>query len=148
MRIFVSWSGTRSQAIATAMRNWLPKLIDGIKLFHSEDIEKGSAWHPALVKALRDCRAGIFCITPESLTSHWMLFEAGALIQHGNQPTLLTYLYGINELTGPLSHFKTTRFDRKDSLRFVQRIAKLVGGGDANSVLTRFEETWPSFESE
>lgn len=76
MRIFVSWSGTRSQAIATAMRNWLPKMIDGIELFHSEDIPKGRAWHSALVEALRDCAAGIFCVTPESLRSHWMLFEA------------------------------------------------------------------------
>lgn len=148
MRIFVSWSGTRSQAIATAMRNWLPKMIDGIELFHSEDIPKGRAWHSDLVEALRDCAAGIFCVTPESLRSHWMLFEAGALIQHGEQATLLTYLYGIDELPGPLSHFQTTRFDREDSRRFVQAIAELVGSRDANTILTRFEETWPSFESE
>lgn len=148
MRIFVSWSGTRSQAIATAMRDWLPKIIDGIELFHSEDIPKGRDWHSALVNALRDCAAGIFCLTPESLRSHWMLFEAGALIQHGDQPTLLTYLYGIDELPGPLSHFQATRFDREDSRRFVQAIAELVGSRDANTILTRFEETWPSFESE
>jgi hypothetical protein len=130
------------------MRNWLPKLIDGIELFHSEDIPKGRSWHSVLVEALRNCSAGIFCVTPESLRSHWMLFEAGALIQHGDQPTLLTYVYGIDELPGPLSHFQTTRFDREDSRRFVQAIAELVGARDANTVLTRFEETWPSFESE
>jgi hypothetical protein len=77
-----------------------------------------------------------------------MLFEAGALIQHGDQLTLLTYVYGIDELPGPLSHFQTTRFDREDSRRFVQAIAELVGARDANTVLTGFEETWPSFESE
>jgi hypothetical protein len=129
------------------MRTWLPKLIDGIDLFHSEDIPKGRSWHSALVKALHDCAAGVFCVTPESLRSPWMLFEAGALVQHGDQPTLFTYLYGVDELAGPLSHFQTTRFDREDSRRFVQAIAELVGARD-ETVLTRFEETWPSFESE
>jgi len=148
MRIFVSWSGTRSQGIATAMRNWLPKLIDGMDLFHSEDIPKGRTWHSALVKALHDCAAGIFCVTPESLKSHWMLFEAGALVQHGDQPTLFTYLYGVDELAGPLSHFQTTRFDREDTRRFVLAMAELVGARDAETILARFEETWPSFESE
>jgi TIR domain len=148
MKIFVSWSGTRSQAIATALRKWLPTLIDRIELFHSEDIPKGRNWHTALVKALHDCAAGIFCVTPESLKSHWMLFEAGALVQHGDQPTLFTYLYGIDELAGPLSHFQATRFDREDSRRFVQALAELVSAKDDESVLARFEKTWPSFESE
>jgi hypothetical protein len=148
MRIFVSWSGTRSKGIATAMRNWLPKVIEGMELFHSEDIPKGRSWHSVLANALHDCAAGIFCVTPESLKSHWMLFEAGALVQHGDQPTLFTYLYGIDELAGPLSHFQTTRFEREDSRRFVQAIAELVGARDDQMILTRFEETWPSFESE
>jgi TIR domain len=148
MRIFISWSGARSQAIATAMRNWLPRLIDGVDLFHSEDIPKGRSWHSALVKALHDCAAGIFCVTPESLRSHWMLFEAGALVQHGDEPTLFTYLYGIDEAEGPLSHFQTTRFDREDSRRFVRAIAQLVGATNEQIILTRFEETWPAFESE
>jgi hypothetical protein len=119
-----------------------------VELFHSEDIPKGRTWHSALVKALRDCAAGIFCVTPESLKSHWMLFEAGALLQHGDQPILFTYLYGIDELAGPLSHFQTTRFDREDSRRFVQAISELVRARDPEAVLTKFEETWPSFESE
>jgi hypothetical protein len=66
MKIFVSWSGTRSQAIANALRKWLPTLIDRIELFHSEDIPKGRNWHTALVKALHDCAAGIFCVTQKA----------------------------------------------------------------------------------
>lgn len=92
MRVFISWSGARSQAIATALRDWLPKLIREIEFFHSEDIPKGRNWHAALIEALRDCSVGIFCVTPESLRSPWMLFEAGAMAQHGERPMLLTDL--------------------------------------------------------
>jgi len=148
MRIFVSWSGVRSEAIAAALRSWLPKVIDGMDFFHSEDIPKGRNWHSALVQALRDCAVGVFCVTPESLRSQWMLFEAGALAQHGDQPALFTYLYGIDELAGPLSHFQATRFDRDDTRRFVRALAELVAAKNHEAILARFEETWPSFESD
>lgn len=112
MRVFISWSGARSNAVAAALRDWLPKWIQGIDLFHSEDIPKGRNWYSALVEALRDCRVGIFCATPESLRSPWLLFEAGAMAQHGEHPTLLTYVYGLQQIDGPLGHFQATRFEQ------------------------------------
>jgi hypothetical protein len=147
MRVFVSWSGVRSQAIATALRDWLPGVIDGIDLFHSEDIPKGSNWHAKVVEALRNCRVGIFCITPEALRSRWLHFEAGALAQHGSNPALFTYLYGVREIEGPLSHFQATRFDRADSSKFINALAKTMGVQDLEAVNKRFEDTWPSFEA-
>lgn len=42
MKIFISWSGTRSRAMAVALRNWLPDVVQAFKPFMSEeDIEKG-----------------------------------------------------------------------------------------------------------
>ena len=109
MRVFISWSGQRSRALGSALRNWLSKVIPGISFFDSEEIPKGKNWHVEVIKALRGCSIGIFCITPENLRSQWVLFEAGALAQHGDQPTLLTYTIGPVELTGPLSHFQSPR---------------------------------------
>lgn len=147
MRVFVSWSGARSQALATAMREWLPNVVEGIEVFHSEDISKGESWHSTLIKELRDCHVGVFCVTPESLRSQWMLFEAGALAQHGDRPNLFTYLYGTGQLSGPLSYFQATRFDRDDSCRFAVALANAVGVGDEDAVIARFDRTWDWFES-
>lgn len=147
MRVFVSWSGARSRAVASALRQWLPEIVPGIAFFHSEDIPKGANWHTALVDALRDCGVGIFCVTPEALRSPWMLFEAGAMAQHGDRPTLLTYLYGVDELTGPLSHFQATRFDRTDTRRLAGDLAALVGLGDPETARTRLDDAWPAFEA-
>jgi hypothetical protein len=92
MRVFISWSEARSQALGLTLKDWLPQVLQGIKTFHLADIPKGTGWHSALIDALRCCSLGVFCVTPESLRSQWMLFEAGALAQHGEGPRLFTYL--------------------------------------------------------
>jgi TIR domain len=148
VKLFISWSGTRSRALGNALRSWLPKVIPDLSFFHSEDIPKGKNWHTALVDGLRGCPLGIFCITPESLRSPWMMFEAGALAQHGDEPTLLTYTLGAVSLDGPLSHFQATKFERADSRRFVQDLGAILGIEDGESVLRRFDESWEDFESE
>jgi hypothetical protein len=148
MRVFVSWSGSRSEAVAAALRKWLPETIPGITFFHSEDIPKGANWHGALVEALRDCGVGIFCVTPEALRSPWLQFEAGAMAQHGDRPTLLTYLYGVDELTGPLGHFQATRFDRADTRRLAGDLAALLGAGDPEAARARLDDAWPAFEAQ
>ena len=47
MKLFISWSGTRSRALGNALRSWLPKVIPDLSFFHSEDIPKGKNWHTA-----------------------------------------------------------------------------------------------------
>lgn len=147
MRVFISWSGARSEALGLALKDWLPKVLPAVETFHSADIPKGENWHSALIKELRGCRVGVFCVTPESLRSPWMLFEAGALAQHGSQPELFTYLYGIpgSQVSGPLGHFQATRFDREDSRRFVRDLARLVDGGAQPA--SDFDDRWTEFEA-
>jgi hypothetical protein len=148
MRVFISWSGARSEVLGLALKDWLPKVLPAVETFHSADIPKGENWHSALIKELRECRIGVFCVTPESLRSPWMLFEAGALAQHGNQPELFTYLYGIpgSRVSGPLGHFQATRFHREDSRRFVRDLARLVDAGGAQPA-SDFDERWDEFEA-
>ena len=148
MRAFISWSGARSEALAQALKDWLPTILPGIDTFHSAEIPKGQNWHSALIAALRGCRAGVFCVTPESLRSQWMLFEAGALAQHGDAPALFTYLYGVSgdRVSGPLGHFQATRFDREDTRRFVRDLATVVAA-DESHVAKHFDERWDAFEA-
>jgi hypothetical protein len=148
MRVFISWSGARSEALGLALNDWLPKVLRGIDTFHSAEIPKGENWHSALIAALRGCRVGVFCVTPESLRSQWMLFEAGALAQHGDAPEIFTYLYGVpgGRLSGPLGHFQATRFDREDSRQFIRDLAKVTVGDKAQAA-RRFDEEWNAFEA-
>ena len=147
MKIFVSWAGTRSRVLGSCMQSWLKELMNGDKIFHSDDIPKGSGWYEALTTALRECDAGIFCITPESLRSQWMLFEAGALSQIGDRVGLFTYLYGISEIDGPLAHFQATHFDRNDSRKFIKSLAAIRGTPDEGAILEAFDSTWATFEA-
>jgi hypothetical protein len=145
MRVFISWSEVRSQVLGLALKDWLPQVVDGIEAFHSADIAKGKSWRSDLIDELRRCSVGVFRVTPESLRSQWMLFEAGALAQHGDSPRLFTYLYGINELPGPLGHFQATHFVREDSRRFVLDLANATHSSP-DAVAAEFDKTWDAFE--
>lgn len=147
MQLFISWSGARSQAIANALMTSLPEVVPGLTLFHSDDIEKGRNWHSELIEALRGCKAGIFCVTPEALRSPWMHFEAGAMARHAEHSTLFAYLYGVQDFTGPLSHFQATHFDRADTRKLVVAVARLAGGVAEAEVRERFERGWPAFQA-
>jgi TIR domain-containing protein len=79
MKIFLSWHGQRSRAIAEALNDWLRRVIQAVKPFYSPDIEKGAKWSSEIDSALEGTRFGIICLTPDNLDSTWIHYEAGAL---------------------------------------------------------------------
>lgn len=80
MKVFVSWSGERSQMLAQALRDWLPLVLHYVQPWLSEkDIDAGKRWSSEIAKQLEESNIGIICITPENIDSSWILFEAGAL---------------------------------------------------------------------
>jgi hypothetical protein len=53
MKLFVSWSGAHSHAIALALRSWLPYIFTDLQIFVStEDVRKGKRWLPEISKEL------------------------------------------------------------------------------------------------
>jgi hypothetical protein len=48
MRLFISWSGGRSHRLATVLKEWLEAHFadQGISVFVSSEIKKGSLWLP------------------------------------------------------------------------------------------------------
>lgn len=80
MKVFISWSGARSKAVASKLREWLPDVIQNIEPWMSRhDIKAGERWDKELSGELNDSKFGIICLTSDNYDAPWILFEAGAL---------------------------------------------------------------------
>jgi TIR domain len=129
MHLFISWSGGRSHRLAGAMKAWLESHFpDEITAFVSSEIEKGRQWFPAVESQLRKADAGLVCLTPESLKSDWVAFEAGALATavalHKREARIFTYLLDLRpaSLPGPLAAYQSTVATMDDTLRLVNSL--------------------------
>lgn len=150
MKVFISWSGERSKAVAEALDDWLPKVIQAVRPFVSTNsIDKGTRWRDVLSNELEESRFSIICLTPENLTASWILFEAGALSK-GQQDKVCTYLFALEyaDIGDPLSQFQATKADKNQTKELVRTINKVCG--DSSLSETDFDETfevwWPKLE--
>ncbi len=138
MELFISWSGERSCQLAVAFQLWLKKHFDGygISAFVSTDIRKGSLWLPEVNAKLQQADAGLICLTPKSLDSDWMLFEAGALSAavalNKGEGRIFTYLLDVDpkKLPGPLSVYQSTVATmEEDTLRLINSLLGYLDAG-------------------
>jgi hypothetical protein len=118
MKVFISWSGRKSQKVALLLKNWLGCVIQASKPWvSSEDIERGSIWFNEINEILNDVSLGIVCLTESNKNKPWILFEAGALTTGLNSSRVCTFLIDLksNDVTTPLSQFNHT-LPNKDSM--------------------------------
>lgn len=130
MRVFISWSGTRSRAVAENLRTWLPDVVNFIDPWvSSEDIEKGARWSADLMQQLSETRIGIICLTPENVSAPWIHFEAGALSKALDSSRICTYLFQLrpSDLQGPLVQFQATEATELDTLRLLRTLNSGLG---------------------
>jgi len=151
MRVFISWSGDRSKAIANALHHWLPTIIQSLETWMSEhDIDKGTRNIPAISKTLEETQFGVICLTPENLNAPWLLFEAGALSKSQEDARVWTFLYDLEyvDVQGPLSQFQHTKVKEEDVRKLLQAINR---GYTTPSVTDQqlqvsFDRGWPDLE--
>jgi hypothetical protein len=151
MRVMLCWSGKRGKVAATALRDWLPNVIQAIEPWMSEeDIEKGSRWETELDKLLANANFGILCITPESAKSLYIHYEAGALSKTLNQSYVCPYLIGLEpiDFKGPLTKFQATKANKEDTFRLIKVINNALPGGTIpeDRLSRTFEMWWPSLD--
>src|SRR5437016_4734535 len=80
MKIFISWSGSRSKLLGNKLRTWLPLVLQNVHPYMSnDDIPTGARWLHSISSELESSDFGILCLTPENLRAPWINFEAGAL---------------------------------------------------------------------
>ena len=151
MKIFISWSGSRSRAAAEVLGTYLPFILQDVKPFvSSHDLSSGGRWSTQLAKELDEASFGIICLTPDNLHSDWILFEAGALTKHieGRACCLLLQHLGPADISGPLAQFQNRLFTR---LEFAKLVADLNGCLAApvaqGSLQLIFEKWWPDIDA-
>lgn len=125
MDVFISWSKSRSKEIANSLRDWLPLVLQYIHPFVSDkDISAGERWAQAIAGKLQESNFGIICITPENISSEWILFESGALSKSMSDGKVIPLLFELelSDLSGPISQFQAQKADEAGITEIVRAI--------------------------
>ncbi len=151
MKVFISWSGDKSKAVAEALREWLPNMIQTLEPWMSaEDIQKGSRWASDLASQLESSRIGLICLTRDNLYSPWILFEAGALSKTLDKTYVCPYLFDIapTDYKSPLIQFQATKAEKEDTRRLIHTINRALGDKclSDDRINVAFEKWWPQLD--
>ncbi|MBI3757795.1 MAG: toll/interleukin-1 receptor domain-containing protein [Deltaproteobacteria bacterium] len=131
LQVFLGWSGDRSKAVADALHAWIPRVLQSVKPWFSEqDINAGTEWDNVLSEGINQSSIGILCITPECQVSPWLLFEAGVLAKKvDNEQLVIPYLIDMKkgDLKPPLSRFQMVEADEAGTFKMIESINKVLG---------------------
>lgn len=150
MKIFISWSGERSNALALALREWLPLVLHYIDPWLSQaDIDAGDRWSVEIAKELDACSFGVTCVTAENVSSPWILFEAGALAKSMEKGRVLPLLLDLDvrEISGPLAQFQAKKAEREGLFDTILSLNKNSAAPEPEDrVKALFEALWPQLD--
>lgn len=153
MEIFISWSGEKSKAVATLLRQWIPDVIQQVTPWVSHlDIKAGARWSSEIQDRLSKVRLGIICLTRQNVSAAWILFEAGALAKTLENTFVCPYLidFGPTDIpSGPLTQFQAKTATRDGTWDLMVAInSSLDDSKLPDEKLKRaFDRCWPDLES-
>ncbi|WP_082360387.1 toll/interleukin-1 receptor domain-containing protein [Paracidovorax avenae] len=151
MKVFLSWSGSRSKEVASLLSEWLCCVIQAARPWIStRDLDRGSLWFGEINDQLKDTSVGIICLTQENKARPWILFEAGALAKGLSTSRVCTLLVDLDpkDIEDPLAQFNHT-FPTCDSIYgLVKTLNSTLGssGLDIRVLDQVFKTYWPQFE--
>ena len=153
MKIFISWSGERSRAVAEALRSWLPRVLQSVTPWMSDvDLVSGSRWSAEISAELADSRFGIICVTPENQNNPWLLFEAGALSKTISQTHVCPLLLEMSpsQISGPLAQFQANTTNRSGVERIISAVNRTMVEGRLRpeDFTQTFDVWWPRLDEE
>ena len=152
MKVFLSWSGERSKAVAELLNDWLCCVIQAARPWVStRDLDRGSLWFGEINEQLKDTSIGIICLTQENRVRPWILFEAGALAKGLSTSRVCTLLIDLQpkDVEDPLAQFNHTFPTDKESMFNLVRTLNtaLANNGLDSRVLEQvFNTYWNQFE--
>lgn len=151
MKVFLSWSGMRSKFVAEHLRSWIPKVLQAVHPWMSdEDIGAGTRWAAVIGRELENTRVGIVCLTNENQLNPWVMFEAGALSKMVTHSSVIPYLIDLSpsQLSGPMAQFQAVVADKEGTARLIHTLNKTlevsqIPSTDLDEIL---EVWWPKLE--
>jgi len=151
MKVFMSWSGARSHAIAEVLAWWVKCVLQAARPWiSSEDLDRGSLWFSEINNSLSDTSVGIVCLTDENKDRPWVLFEAGALAKGLSNSRVCTFLIDLNptDITDPLAQFNHTRKSQDDMKKLARTLNAALGANalDTNLLSDICDVYWPKFD--
>lgn len=152
MKVFLSWSGERSKAVAELLDEWIQCVIQAIDPWmSSKDIDRGSLWFSEITDQLQNTSIGIICLTQDNKNKPWILFEAGALAKGLNSSRVCTFLIDLEptDVGNPLAQFNHTNAQEQSMWALVLTLNKsLKERALKEKVLEEvFATYWPKFEA-
>ena len=153
MKVFISWSGERSKAVARALRSWIPGVFQNVDPWMSEkDIEAGAMWLNEIMAGLQEASFGIVCITPENQNAPWLHFEAGAIAKEVGVNLVCPYLFSLSGSqfqNNPLIHFQYKQANETGTKEIVESINKVIEKPINQDILSQtFELWWPKLDQQ
>jgi len=150
MKLFISWSGERSQALAQALRDWLPLVLHYVEPWLSEaDIAAGERWAEAVAKELEASNFGVICVTRENVDSQWVLFEAGALAKSMQGSRVIPLLLDLEfrDISGPLAQFQAKKVEKAGLSEVIHSINQAASQAVPEPRAEQlFDALWPELE--
>ena len=154
MKVFISWSGSKSQEVAKILKKWLPCVIQSIEpYFSSADIDKGTRWSTDIAKELQDASFGILCVTKDNLSSAWLNFEAGALSKSIEQSKVCPFLVDLKPSdiqNSPILQFQMASVTKDDVFKLFTSLNSNLGDAKLNEdvLSTTFDTFWSKIDAD
>lgn len=150
MKVFVSWSGEKSQAVAQVFHDLLPSILHAADPFiSSRDIRAGTRWQPEVATELDDTDFGLICVTGENQDSGWLNFEAGALAKSVDSSRVVPIAVDLSvaEIRNPLGQFQAITLAKPDIEKMLKSMNEACPAPISDGNLRRtFEKWWPDLE--
>jgi hypothetical protein len=150
MKVFIGWSGDKSEQIARYLQKWLKKVLPEVDILVSFTSPAGKQWFNRLSARLDEADYGIFCLTKDNMEqSPWIYFEAGAIAHRNSWENVIALLFDFepNALgLRPFYHFTAILYNRAEVKRMLLDLSDSAELNEANTELL-FQKHWPSLYS-
>lgn len=151
--VFVSWSGVRAKAVATALVEWLPAILQSVEAWCSDGTDAGKSWSTEISNRLSAAKIGIIVVTPENLAQPWLLWEAGAIAKtlagSPDDTRAIPYLFELEpkDISQPMSSLQAVKADLDGTKRVVRSVNRTLPEPLPDAILDKlFGRLWPDLE--
>ncbi|TRN14323.1 toll-Interleukin receptor [Vibrio fluvialis] len=151
MKVFISWSGERSRAVADLLDGWIQCVLQAATPWmSSKDIDRGSLWFSEITDQLKDTKIGIVCLTKANKEKPWILFESGALAKGLSSSRVCTFLIDLEstDVANPLAQFNHTLPDKEGVYELIRTLNSALGEQALREKVLEqvFDTYWPQFD--